>query len=146
MLTPSFSMYGVPPFFRRLARCTPQPPEGGTPNDCQTYRVTANEFSFGLHHAAATCFLCAVLKLRLFIKYWLPVVVWFCLIFGASADRGSVQHSSRLIGPLVRWLFPHLPPETVNSVVYLVRKCAHVCEYAVLAWLFWRAFRRPQKI
>jgi VanZ family protein len=108
-------------------------------------RASANEFSFGLLRSARVGLLCAVLRVRMFIKYWLPVVVWFCLIFGASADSGSVRHSSRLIGPLVRWLFPHLPPETVDSVVYFVRKCAHVCEYAVLAWLFWRAFRKPQK-
>src|SRR5258708_5438992 len=47
---------------------------------CQMRRASANEISFGLHRAAVTCFLCAVPKLRAFIKYWLPVVVWFCLI------------------------------------------------------------------
>ena len=30
------------------------------------------------------------------------------VIFSASGDQMSFQHSSRIIGPLVRWLFPHL--------------------------------------
>jgi len=61
------------------------------------------------------------------------------LIFSASSDSGSVQHSSRLIGPLLHWLLPNLSPEHVNLVILVVRKCAHLTEYAVLALLFWRA-------
>lgn len=29
------------------------------------------------------------------------------------------------------------------TVVFFIRKCAHLTEYAVLALLFWRAFRKP---
>jgi VanZ family protein len=63
------------------------------------------------------------------------------LIFAASSDRGSYQHSSRLIGPLVHWLFPRLSDEALHTVVVGVRKCAHLTEYAVLALLLWRARR-----
>jgi VanZ family protein len=84
-----------------------------------------------------------VSKFRVLLKYWLPVVIWFGLIFFASSDQSSMQHSSRLIAPLVRWLFPHAAVATVDQVVYLVRKCAHVTEYALLALLFWRALRKP---
>lgn len=65
------------------------------------------------------------------------------LIFGASADTGSSQRSSRLIEPLVRWLFPDVSEPVVDAVVFYVRKCAHVTEYAVLALLLWRAVRKP---
>ncbi|TAL01991.1 MAG: VanZ family protein [Verrucomicrobia bacterium] len=82
-------------------------------------------------------------RVRVFIKYWLPVAAWSVLIFGVSGDSKSVAHSSRIIGPLVRWLFPQASPETVDLVVFIVRKCAHAGEYAVLAWLFWRAIRKP---
>jgi VanZ family protein len=71
------------------------------------------------------------------------VLVWMWIIFAASSDRGSFQHSSRLIGPLMRWLFPHLSDEAVHAVVVIVRKCAHLAEYAVLALLLWRAVRKP---
>jgi VanZ family protein len=72
-------------------------------------------------------------------KYWLPVLVWMVVIYSASGDRKSVQHSSRLIEPLLRWLFPHLANETVWQIVWLVRKCAHLTEFAILALLVWRA-------
>ena len=82
----------------------------------------------------------------MFAKYWLPLVLWFALIFMASRDTNSFQHSSRLIGPLVKWLLPRLTEEQVGDVVFFVRKCAHATEYAVLAWLFWRAFRQALAI
>jgi len=75
------------------------------------------------------------------VKYWLPVVAWFVLIFVASRDTNSFNHSSRLIGPLVKWLLPRLTGPQVADVVFFARKCAHATEYAMLAWLFWRAFR-----
>ena len=80
---------------------------------------------------------------RNFLKYWLPVLVWMYLIFTASGDTHTVQHSSLLIEPVIRWLFPRLADETVHLIVFLVRKCAHVTEYAALALLVWRALRKP---
>lgn len=67
------------------------------------------------------------------------------LIFSASSDTRSFARSSRILAPLLRWLFPHLPEDTVNLIVLIVRKGAHVTEYAVLALLFWRALRKPVK-
>ena len=84
-------------------------------------------------------------KLRSFIKYWVPVLVWLAPIFAASSDSGSFGHSSRLIAPLVRWLFPHVTEETVHAVVVFVRKCAHVTEFGILALLLWRALRKPDR-
>ena len=86
-------------------------------------------------------FLCAVRKSVVFVKYWLPLLAWFVLIFAASADASSFRNSSRIIGPFVKWLLPSLTDPQVADVVFFVRKCAHAAEYAVLAWLFWRAFR-----
>jgi VanZ family protein len=63
------------------------------------------------------------------------------VIFSASSDRQSWQHSSRIIGPLVHWLFPDLSERQVESAVFFVRKCAHVTEYAILALLVYWAFR-----
>jgi len=74
--------------------------------------------------------------------YWLPVLIWMGMIFSASSDSGSFQHSSRIIAPLVHWLLPHLSDQAVHHVVVFVRKCAHLSEYAVLALLLWRALRQ----
>ena len=66
------------------------------------------------------------------------------IIFSASSDRMSFPRTSRIIGPVVRWLFPHVTDHTVNSVVYLIRKCAHLSEYALLACLCWLAVNSKQ--
>jgi len=84
-----------------------------------------------------------VLKLRLFLKYWLPVLVWMGLIFSASSDSHSYEHSSRFIEPFLRWLFPRLPETYVHDLHELLRKCAHLTEYAVLALLIRRAVSQP---
>ena len=86
-----------------------------------------------------------MLKLRPFFKYWLPVLIWMALIFSASSDVNSFAHSSRIIAPLLHWLFPQMPDDTMYFIVLLVRKCAHLTEYAVFALLLWRALRKPMK-
>lgn len=65
------------------------------------------------------------------------------LIFSASGDTRSAQRSSRLLEPVLRWLFPQMADDTVWFMVFLLRKCAHLTEYAVLALLVWRALRKP---
>ncbi|MGN6552451.1 MAG: VanZ family protein [Verrucomicrobiota bacterium] len=80
---------------------------------------------------------------RLLFKYWLPVAIWMMVIFSASGDTQSYQHSSRIVGPILHWLLPNLAQANVDRVVLFARKCAHLTEYAVLAILFWRAVRRP---
>ena len=86
-----------------------------------------------------------VLQLRAFCKYWLPVLAWMTLIFSASSDTHSYEHSSRILAPLLRWLFPHISQAAVNSIVLIARKCAHLAEYSVLALLLWRALRPAAK-
>lgn len=74
-----------------------------------------------------------------FFKYWLPVLLWMAVIFSASADSKSGPTSSRLIGPVVRFFVPNISEERLGQVVFVVRKAAHVTEYAVLSWLLARA-------
>jgi len=45
----------------------------------------------------------------------------------------------------MRWLFPHLPPSQIEVIHHVFRKCCHLAEYAILAWLLWRAIRKPVK-
>ena len=92
-----------------------------------------------------TCLLCAVSKLRVFLKYWLVILLWFGLIFAASSDENSARRSSSIIGPLLHWLFPNMPEETVDHVVLFARKCAHLTVFGILALLYWRALRKPVK-
>ena len=62
------------------------------------------------------------------------------VIFWASADSGSGHRSSRIFGPLLRWFVPEASPQKIEELIFLIRKVAHVSEYAVLAWLAWRVF------
>jgi VanZ family protein len=86
-----------------------------------------------------------VRKFYSFLKFWLPVLFWMSVIFTASSDSKSFEHSSRLIAPLLRWLFPKISENTVHLIVFLARKCAHVVEYAIFALLLWRALHKPVK-
>ena len=65
------------------------------------------------------------------------------LIFMASGDALSGQHTSRFLGPFIHWLLPFLSDAVVDAVIFYVRKTGHVTEYGVLALLFWRALRKP---
>jgi len=76
-------------------------------------------------------------------RRWLPVVAWTGFIFVGSTDAFSSAHTSRILGPLLRWLFPGLTEPALDLAVLLIRKAAHLTEYAVLAGLWWRALRRP---
>ena len=65
------------------------------------------------------------------------------LVFCASTDAMSGQHTSRFLGPFLRWLVPGISDETLQLVQFTVRKTGHLAEYAVLALLLWRALRQP---
>jgi VanZ family protein len=59
----------------------------------------------------------------------------------ASSGNFSAGNTSRIIGPLVLWLFPNTSPETLLVIHMITRKVAHFAEYAVLGFLAARAFR-----
>lgn len=69
-----------------------------------------------------------------------PLVFWMVGIFLASTDGLSGSNTAAVIGPLLRWFFPHISDQRVELVHILVRKAAHFSEYAILALLSARAF------
>jgi len=77
---------------------------------------------------------------RLLSRY-LPLVVWLVFISYASSDSFNASNTSRIIGPLVLWLFPNTSPETMATIHFITRKIAHFTEYAILGFLAARAFR-----
>lgn len=66
------------------------------------------------------------------------MLLWMLVIFSASGDQMSFQHTSRLVEPFLHWLLPGLKQATLHTAVVLVRKTAHVSEYAILTGLVWR--------
>jgi glycopeptide antibiotics resistance protein len=79
--------------------------------------------------------------MKSFLKYWLPLLVWLGVIFLGSTSLMSAEHTSRFIVPILLWLKPGMSPKTIWIILVIMRKCAHVSEYAILALLLWRAFR-----
>ena len=68
------------------------------------------------------------------------------LIFSASADSHSYEHSSFLVEPLLHWLFPQMSQANVDEIHHLIRKCGHLTEYAILALLLWRAISQATNL
>jgi VanZ family protein len=77
-----------------------------------------------------------------------PLVAWTCFVLLASSSNFSASNTSRVIRPLLLWLFPGISEASLASAHFLVRKAAHFTEYAVLALLAARAFRtsRDEKL
>jgi len=61
------------------------------------------------------------------------------VIYIGSTDLLASRHTSRIIGPVLRFFFPEITDDTVRAVQVVVRKAGHVTEYAVLALLLLRA-------
>ena len=70
-----------------------------------------------------------------------PLVAWACFVLFASSSNFSAANTSRIIRPLLIWLFLDFSEESLIYVHFLVRKAAHFSEYALLALLAARAFR-----
>lgn len=76
-----------------------------------------------------------------FVSHYLPLIAWLVFISFASSDNLNAGNTSRIIGPLILWLYPNTSPETLALVNVITRKIAHLTEYAILGFLAARAFR-----
>jgi VanZ family protein len=74
-------------------------------------------------------------------RYVWPALLWAGAICVFSTELFGASETSRFLLPLLRWLLPHAPMERLIELHHLIRKCAHVFEYFVLALLVMRAIR-----
>jgi VanZ family protein len=74
------------------------------------------------------------------LSRYLPLLLWMALISFASTSEFSADNTSRIIGPLLRWLFPTISGESLNTIHSFIRKLGHFTEYALLGLLAARAF------
>lgn len=74
------------------------------------------------------------------ILRYAPLILWAGAVFLASSTTGSMSNTSRIIRPLLEWLFPNTPEDVLTVYHGYIRKFAHFFEYAVLAFLASRAF------
>ena len=76
-------------------------------------------------------------------QWWAALAVWTAVVLGFSGDGFSAESTTRVLEPVLRWLLPGLSGEAHHFLLLLVRKGAHVFEYAVLAGLAHRALAEP---
>ena len=64
------------------------------------------------------------------------------VIFIFSTDHFSGAQTSRFIGPILKWIMPAISDESIANVQLVVRKIAHLAEYAILSILICRALAK----
>ena len=79
------------------------------------------------------------------IKYWLPPILWMAFMFPV----GNKAFASPKLYQFIYWLGPKIFPgisfDTLGTIYIIIRKTMHFIEYAILAFLLYRAFRGTQK-
>tara|TARA_Y100000766_G_scaffold124449_1_gene106916 strand:- start:15 stop:470 length:456 start_codon:yes stop_codon:yes gene_type:complete len=76
---------------------------------------------------------------------WLWVALWMLVIFLFSTSAFSGDNTSRIIGPILKWISPEISNESIAFVQFFLRKTAHIIEYAFLAILLCNAIVRRLK-
>ena len=73
--------------------------------------------------------------------YWLPAIIWTALVFIASFDAFSAEHTGSILEFVLTKVYGPISAERFIFIHFLTRKTAHVTEYGILAWFYFRAFR-----
>jgi len=79
------------------------------------------------------------------LRQWWPALCWAAVIWAFSTEHFSSAATSRVIEPLLRWLFSSASPRTVRYIHHVIRKAAHVTEYFVFSLMLFRAFRGKER-
>jgi VanZ family protein len=69
-----------------------------------------------------------------------PLIMWMLLISFASTNEFSALNTSKVIRPLLIWLYPQISEEGIRLAHFITRKLAHFAEYSILGFLAARAF------
>jgi VanZ family protein len=78
---------------------------------------------------------------KVVLGYWAPMLVWLLTMFFLSTDFFSAFETSRVIVPILRFLFPGLTHEQLELWHGVIRKLAHISEYFVLTIFTYRSIR-----
>lgn len=69
---------------------------------------------------------------------WAPPLMWMAGLFVLSTSLFSASNTSKIIEPLLRWIFPTAPFASISLMHAIIRKLAHFTNYAILFWLLIR--------
>ena len=74
------------------------------------------------------------------LKTWIAAILWLGLIVSESTNFASAENTSRILYPLLHFLFG-LQPAHFPVWHFLIRKAGHFVGYFTLSWLLFRAWR-----
>lgn len=78
---------------------------------------------------------------RLWLRSWLPAVCWAALIWTFSTRYFSTDRTAAFIEPFLRWIYPAISCDQLDTIHFLIRKTAHFTEYLVFCLLLYRGLR-----
>lgn len=79
------------------------------------------------------------------LRAWWPALLWAMTISFLSTDSFSSAHTSRIVEPFLRWLFPSISVSSIELAHHIVRKSAHFAEYFIFGLLLYHGFRASHR-
>ncbi len=79
------------------------------------------------------------------LRAWWPALLWAGIIFTASTDTFSSEHTAWVFEPILRWVVQSLTKEQFEAIHHLIRKSAHFTEYFIFCLLLYRGVRGDRK-
>jgi VanZ family protein len=75
------------------------------------------------------------------LRAWWPALLWGAVIFLASTDTFSAEHTASVFGAILHWFAPSLSETAFNAIHFYIRKSAHFTEYFIFYLLLYRGIR-----
>jgi VanZ family protein len=72
---------------------------------------------------------------------WWPALLWGAVIFTASTDTFSSEHTGSVFSVILHWFSPSLSAATFDTIHFFIRKTAHLTEYFIFYLLLYRGIR-----
>jgi VanZ family protein len=69
---------------------------------------------------------------------WAAPLFWMAALFVLSTTLFSAANTSRIIEPILQWIFPTASFASISLMHAIIRKVAHFTNYAILFWLLIR--------
>ena len=79
------------------------------------------------------------------LKRWWPALLWAVVISTFSTGLFTSENTSRIIVPILHWLFPRASVDTLYLIHHFIRKTGHVTEYFILSLLILRGIRAGRR-
>jgi VanZ family protein len=72
------------------------------------------------------------------MRKWIPALIWMGCLFILSTEFFSAANTSKVISPILEFIFPSASAATIAMMHGMVRKAAHFTNYGILFWLLIR--------